>query len=136
MASKRSHEALSGGIFLIGLGLLFLLPGIDFWPWILLVIGAAGLPAALANDRGWVGWQGFLWMGGLAILFWSGYFWPGILILIGVNTLVGALTRESGGSPFAPSASPQGAGGAAKEDERVPFEVDDRHEGVEHGGEA
>jgi hypothetical protein len=40
-------------------------------------------------------------MVGLAVLFATGLFWPGILILIGLSTLVGALTRESAGSPFA-----------------------------------
>ncbi|MBM3187248.1 MAG: hypothetical protein FJZ90_00820 [Chloroflexi bacterium] len=101
MGSKRSYEALGGGIFLIGLGLLFLVPGIGFWPWILVVIGAAGLPAALANEQGWAGWQGFVWLVGLAVLFASGLFWPGILILAGLSILLGALTRESAGSPFA-----------------------------------
>ena len=101
MKGKKYYETLSGGIFLVGLGILFLVPGLGFWPWILVVIGLAGLPASLANNRGWIGWQGFLWMAGLALLFWSGYFWPGILILIGVSTLIGALTREGQGSPFA-----------------------------------
>lgn len=101
MSSKKTYESLSGGIFLIGLGILFLVPQVSFWPWILAVIGAAGLPASLATKKGWLGWQGFLWMLGLALLFASGYFWPGILILIGVTTLVGALSRDSTGSPFA-----------------------------------
>jgi len=101
MKDKKYYETLSGGIFLVGLGILFLVPGLGFWPWILVVIGLAGLPASLANNRGWIGWQGFLWMAGLALLFWSGYFWPGILILLGISTLIGALTRESQGSPFA-----------------------------------
>ena len=101
MDTKKTYESLSGGIFLIGVGILFLVPGVGFWPWILAVIGAAGLPASLANKKGWLGWQGFFWMTGLAVLFWSGYFWPGILILIGLNMFVGALTRESEGSPFA-----------------------------------
>lgn len=110
MKGKKYYEALSGGIFLIGLGILFLVPGLSFWPWILVVIGLAGLPASLANKRGWLGWQGFFWLVGLAILFASGHFWPGILILIGISVLFGALTRESEGSPFA--GRPQGAEGA------------------------
>ncbi|MBN1402512.1 MAG: hypothetical protein JXA74_16855 [Anaerolineae bacterium] len=113
---QQHYHTLSGGIFLIGLGLLFLLPGVGFWPWILAVIGAAGLPESLAQNRGWMGWQGFFWMVGLAVLFASGYFWPGILILIGLSMLLGALMRESSGSPFASSGSRGG--------EATPFGLD------------
>ena len=122
MAEKR-YEALSGGVFLIGLGILFLVPGVGFWPWILVVIGLAGLPASLASKKGWLGWQGFFWLTGLAVLFASGFFWPGILILIGLSTIVGALTRESEGSPFArqpPESEPE-----ARVGEDEPFPVDD-----------
>ena len=97
--NKRNLEGLSGGIFLIGLGIIFL-TGIGFWPWILAVIGLAGLPASLGIKKGWYGWQGCFWMVGLAILFWSGHFWPGILILVGISALLGALGREGEGSPF------------------------------------
>ena len=96
----KALKGVSGGIFLIGLGLLFLIPQIGFWPWILAVIGAASLPAALAENRGWAGWQGFFWMIGLAVLFHTGLWWPGALILIGVSSLLAALTREQSGSPF------------------------------------
>jgi hypothetical protein len=117
---KKTYESLSAGIFLIGLGLLFL-THIGFWPWILVVIGAAGLPASLAHQRGWYGWQGFFWMLGLAILFWSGFFWPGILILVGVSMLFGAATRESEGSPFA--SQPMHPEDRPKQE---PFAVDER----------
>jgi hypothetical protein len=119
----KAYGGLSAGILLIGLGIVFLVPGLGFWPWILVVLGAAGLPASLATQRGWLGWQGFFWMVGLAILFASGHFWPGILILVGVSLLVGALTRESEGSPF--------AGQPQKSEERAPVKEpfsDDRSE--------
>lgn len=119
MRDEKYYHALSGGIFLIGLGVLFLVPGLSFWPWILVVIGLAGLPTSLANKRGWFGWQGFFWLTGLAILFASGHFWPGILILVGVSILVGALTRESEGSPFAS----RPAKGEVSSDEE-PFQTD------------
>ena len=98
---KKYYETLSAGIILIGLGVLFLVPGVGFWPWILVVVGLAGLPASLANKKGWLGWQGFFWLAGLAVLFATGFIWPGILILIGLSMLLGALTRQSEGSPFA-----------------------------------
>jgi len=103
--NDKAYSGLSVGIFLIGLGLLFLLD-IGIWPWILVVIGLAGLPASLATQKGWYGWQGFVWLIGLAILFATGYFWPGILILVGASMLFGALTRESQGSPFDQKSQP------------------------------
>lgn len=126
MGTKGAYEAVSGGLFLIGLGLLFLLPGVSFFPWILVVIGLAELPASLANDKGWAGWQGFVWLVGLALLFWSGHFFPGILILMGVSALIGAVTRGHQGSPFA------GPLDAVDDDE--PFVFDEDEEWRESGG--
>ncbi|MCZ7540118.1 MAG: hypothetical protein M5U29_09425 [Anaerolineae bacterium] len=83
----------SGAILLIGLGVLFLVDGISFWPWILVVIGLASLPESIAQKGLWAGMQGVVWLAGLAVLFATGKLWPGILILIGVSTLVGALVR-------------------------------------------
>jgi len=93
MESKH-YQSLSGGIMLIGVGLLFLIPGLGFWPWILVFVGAASLPASLAANKGWVGWQSFFWMIGLAVLFSSGFFWPGILILVGLSALIGGLVKR------------------------------------------
>ena len=112
MSQKKKMESISGGIFLVGLGILFL-TDLGFWPWILVVIGLSGLPASLAQNRGWYGWQGFLWMLGLAILFASGFFWPGILILVGASMLVAAVTRDHESSPFS---SGSGFGDAANAD--------------------
>jgi len=92
MSQKQAYEGASAGILLIGLGVLFL-TGLGVWPWILLVVGLAGLPASLANHRGWYGWQGFFWMAGLAVLFATGQMWPGILILVGLSTLFGVLVK-------------------------------------------
>lgn len=86
-------DGMSGGIFLIGIGVLFLVEEVDFWPWILLVIGLASVPGSIAHEGFWAGLQGLVWMGGLAILFYTEAFWPGILIVIGVSTMVGAMVR-------------------------------------------
>lgn len=90
---KDTFDGMSGGIFLIGFGVLFLIDGIDFWPWILAVIGLSSLPASVARDGLWAGSQGFLWMTGLAILFAANAFWPGILILIGLSIIIGSMVR-------------------------------------------
>ena len=102
--NKKYYETLSGGIFLIGLGLLFLTRW-GIWPWILVVIAFAQLPMLLAQNQGWAGWQGFFWLIGLAVLFASGRFWPWVLILVGISVLIGAITKDAGGSPF--SKAPQ-----------------------------
>jgi len=91
--NKETFDGMSGGIFLIGFGVLFLVDGIDFWPWILVVIGLASLPASVAREGLWAGSQGFIWMAGLAVLFASNAFWPGILILIGLSIIIGSLVR-------------------------------------------
>ncbi len=118
--NKKNLEGLSGGILLIGLGIIFL-TDIGFWPWILVVVGLAGLPASVAMKRGWYGWQGFFWMAGLALLFWSGRFWPGILILVGLSALFGALTREGLAGPSAARAEQ----GQAEPSQQEPFGVDE-----------
>lgn len=94
MGSNRGVcSGVSGAIWLIGLGVLFLVEGIPFWPWILVVIGLVGLPESVAQKGLWAGLQGVVWLAGLAVLFATGKFWPGILILIGLSTLAGALVR-------------------------------------------
>jgi hypothetical protein len=91
--SKSALEGMSGGIFLIGLGVLFLIDDVPFFPWILLVIGLASVPGSIANEGLWAGLQGLIWMGGLAVLFATNLFWPGILILIGLSVVAGSIER-------------------------------------------
>jgi hypothetical protein len=88
------ENALSTGLILIGIGLIFLLPGIAFWPWILVVVAVGGLPTVIAHGRDWWAWQGTFWLLGLALLFALNIFWPGILVLSGVSMLLGGLTRQ------------------------------------------
>lgn len=112
--NEHRYKSLSAGLFLIGLGMLFLLR-LGIWPWILVVIGLAGLPAALESNRGWLGYQSAFWLIGLALLFASGYLWPGILILIGLSVLLGGMAH---GSQRAVEE------GASHEAEAEPFDVD------------
>ena len=92
-ATQDTLDGMSGGIFMIGLGVLFLVDEIDFWPWILLVIGLTSVPSSIAHEGFWAGLQGLVWMGGLAFLFYTGAFWPGIMVLIGASIMVGAMVR-------------------------------------------
>ena len=93
MRSRSStYSALSGGILLIGIGLIFLLK-LDFFPAILAVLGLSTIVAGLATGRGWYGIQGGIWLIGLFFLFHFDILFPGILILIGISGLIAALTR-------------------------------------------
>ena len=79
-------EQMSGAIFLIGIGLLFVT---GWWfPGILFVIGASSMATALANKQPWISATGALWMFGLGFIFWLNLPWGVILILIGLSTLV------------------------------------------------
>ncbi len=53
MARQKSADAVGGGVFFIGLGVLFLWDGLDFWPGILLVIAASGAANNLVKGE-WV----------------------------------------------------------------------------------
>ncbi|MCD4686927.1 MAG: hypothetical protein K8S97_13435 [Anaerolineae bacterium] len=88
--SKMLH-GMGGGLFMIGLGVMFLL-NIPFWPWILALIGITSVPSSIAEDGLWAGLQTLVWMGGLAIIFATGQ-WALILILIGLSTMLGAMVR-------------------------------------------
>ena len=92
-ATTTTLEGMSGGIMLIGIGVLFLVESIDIWPWILMVVGLASVPGSIAKEGFWAGLQGLIWLGGLAILFETGLIWPGILILVGLSTVASALVR-------------------------------------------
>jgi hypothetical protein len=92
--SKRGGQMLhgmSGGIFMIGLGVIFLF-NIPFWPWILVLLGVTSVPSSIAEEGLWAGMQGFLWLVGLAIIFFTGQ-WALILVLIGLSTMLSAMVR-------------------------------------------
>ena len=96
MKTNRSADSIGAGIFLIGLGVVFLLRNrIDFLPWVLAVIAISRVPAALASDRGWEAWQAPFWLLGLAILFGTGLLWPGILVLVGLSMLLRAAAAKA-----------------------------------------
>lgn len=92
--SKGRGDQISGGIFLIGLGILFF-THIGFWPGILFVIGAAAIARGVAEGQTWYNVPGGLWMIGLGLLFLFNFNWPVLLILIGVSMLFGYNYRSS-----------------------------------------
>lgn len=88
MVNKERAEQIAGGVFIIGLGLLFM-TGISFWPGILFVIGASSIARGMAQGENWYNVPGGVWMIGLGLLFLFNFQWPVILILVGVSMLFG-----------------------------------------------
>lgn len=92
MYSQERANQISGGVFLIGLGLLFtnVLP---WWPGIMFVIGASSIAKGLAQGRNWAAMQGGIWMIVIGLIFGLGWIgsmaWPLILIAIGASMLFG-----------------------------------------------
>jgi hypothetical protein len=88
MISKQRADQIAGGVFLIGLGLLFT-DVIDFWPGILFVLGASSLARGMAEGREWYTLTGGLGLIGLGLVFLMGFSWPLLLIIIGGAMLLG-----------------------------------------------
>ncbi|MBZ0294848.1 MAG: hypothetical protein K8L99_19965 [Anaerolineae bacterium] len=87
MISKGRSDQISGGVFLIGLAVLFMTGA--WWPGILFVIGASTIARGVAEGQSWYNVPGGVWMIGLGLLFWFGFRWELILILVGLSMLFG-----------------------------------------------
>lgn len=87
MVTKARADQVSGGVFLIGLALLFMTG--YWWPGVLFVIGASSMARGVAEGRDWYSVPGGLWMIGLGLVFAFGFSWPLLLILVGVSMLFG-----------------------------------------------
>lgn len=94
---RNPMRGLGAGLFLIALIIAFAvnksLPSIGFLP--ILFIGLAFLSlfgAASSGNRNAIygGFNGFIWMLGLALCFWIG-FWPWILLPVAATMIAGAL---------------------------------------------
>lgn len=82
---KSQSETISGAIFFIGLGLLWIT---GWWfPGILFVIGAASLVGAVREDGDWRNSGTAIWMIGLGLIFWLNLPWAVIMVLIGLSML-------------------------------------------------
>jgi len=90
---KENAGTISGGVFMIGLGVLFLIDW--FWPGILLLLGLVGLVHEWIKGERSKGLSAFLVLGGLAVLFSFNFAWnvvlPVALICLGLIGIVNAL---------------------------------------------
>lgn len=101
MKHKYYGDQVCGGVFLIGLALLFLTGW--WWPGILFVIGAAMIARALGEGRPWQSATPAFWVIGIGVVFGvPGIFkalnWTlilaGILIVVGMFMLLGGNSRR------------------------------------------
>ena len=81
----RTKE-LTGALWLIGLGILFVTN--TFWPGVLVLAGLTAYLNDSARGRQVEALRPLLTLTGMAVLFQFGLFWPGILILLGVVALL------------------------------------------------
>lgn len=98
--NKENADQVSGGIFLIGLAMLFLTGW--WWPGIMFVIGASIIARTMAEGKPWTSATGAFWMIGIGVVFgvpgliegvdW-GTIWPLALIAIGLFMLFGGNLR-------------------------------------------
>ena len=96
MVTKERADQIAGGVFLIGLALLFA-NVINFWPGILFVIGASNIARGMAEGRPWYNISGGVWLLGLGVVFLLNFSWPVILILVGLSMLFGYSVKDEWG---------------------------------------
>ncbi len=87
MYSKSHADRVSGGVFFIGLALLFLTG--YWWPGILFVIGASSVARGMAEGQPWYATGGGVWMLALGVVFMLGFRWELLLIFVGLSMLFG-----------------------------------------------
>lgn len=100
MKRKENADQISGGVFLVGLGLLFLTGW--WWPGIMFVIGASIIARTVAEGQRWQDATAAFWVIGIGVVFsipnlfgsinW-GMLWPLLLIGIGLFMLFGGKFR-------------------------------------------
>jgi hypothetical protein len=92
---RRRWQHVGGPVFLIGLGMLFLLK-LPFFPAILVVAGLSMFVSAAARGSITDGFRHAFWLFGLALLFTIPRLWvPIMVVLIGLNVLFDVMCRAA-----------------------------------------
>src|SRR5690606_30946849 len=87
MYSKERADQVAGGVFLIGLAIVFMTG--FWWPGIMFVIGASAIARGVAEGQEWYNVPGGLSMIAIGLLFVFKFSWPVILLFIGASMLFG-----------------------------------------------
>ncbi len=94
--SKQNADTIGGGVFLVGLGVLFLLDW--FWPGILALLGIVALVTQWMRGNFLSGLSSLVFLGGLTILSAVGFAWEYVvpigLIVLGLIALVKAVRSQ------------------------------------------
>ena len=87
LSDERAGQ-ITGGLWLIGLGLLFYSG--QWWPGILFLIGISSIVQGLVEGRGWYAFQGGFWC--FLIGFWAYFHYslPMLFVGIGASMILGA----------------------------------------------
>ena len=93
---QRNPQSVIGGLFLIGIGGLFLLK-LPFWPSILFLVGATLFISEILRGRSFSGLNSLLWLCGLGLLIALPHLWcSNVLVLIGLSLLFNMVRRRTG----------------------------------------
>jgi hypothetical protein len=84
-------DSIAGGVFLIGLGLLFATR--FWWPGILFLVAIVALLEGWIGGKGWPAIQGGLWMVFIALWAMFHFSLAFLFVGLGIGMLVGALAR-------------------------------------------
>ena len=100
--SRDRASQLDGGIWLIGLGILFYTG--YWWPGILFVIGVTSIVEGLVKGQGWYAFQGGFWCIAIGVWAMFHYNFALLFIAIGVSMVLAAIVRPPGFSKTKPYA--------------------------------
>src|SRR4051812_30465354 len=93
METREQQRAVIGGLWLIGIGILFATR--LWWPGIMFLIGVTALVEGSFKRQPWYGIQGGLWA--FFIGFWAltRFSLPFLFVALGISTIVGALVKPN-----------------------------------------
>jgi len=91
---KNTYKGIRIGVLFIGLGVVFLFTGLNFFPWILLLISICFIPEMFIKEERKKAFLRFYFFLGLFILFLYKIFWPGLLIFLGIYILLSSCSKQ------------------------------------------
>jgi hypothetical protein len=95
---KSRAGQMTGGLFLIGLAIIFLTG--FWWPGMLFLIGFVTIANGLLEGREWEQVTGGFFLIGLGVVFAIGFNVGVLLLMIGVTTLLGAFFKSDKGKEW------------------------------------